>query len=115
MNLKEFARMKGTNLKKIADETGIPPTTLYAISKGDTVFDNVGIGTFAKLAEALGVSMEELRRIQDDEFAYASMDNVLPEFPLSPEEHELVTIFDSLDEHGKRQLLQIAKILGNDR
>ena len=34
MNLKEFCKSKGTNINKIAEQSGIPPTTLYTISSG---------------------------------------------------------------------------------
>ncbi|MBR4603661.1 MAG: helix-turn-helix transcriptional regulator [Kiritimatiellae bacterium] len=34
----------------------------------------------------------------------------LPEFPLTPEEHELVSIFAALDERDKRRLLDIARM-----
>lgn len=60
MNLKEIAKLRGTNLKKIAEECHVPPSTLYAISSGDTNFDNVGIGLFMKIADALNMSPEEL-------------------------------------------------------
>lgn len=60
MNLKELARSKGTNLKQVAEKCGIPPTTLYAISRGDTNFENVGIDTVIKVAKALDMTAEEL-------------------------------------------------------
>ena len=56
MNLKELAKAKGTNLKKVAERCGVPPTTHYAISSGSTKFENVGIGTFMKIAKELGMS-----------------------------------------------------------
>lgn len=62
MNLKELARARGTNLKKLAESCGMPPSTLYAISSGDTNFDKVGISTFMKIADALDMSAEELYR-----------------------------------------------------
>lgn len=60
MNLKELARSRGTNLKKVAEQSGVPASTLYAISSGDTNFEKVGISTFMKVADALGMSAEEL-------------------------------------------------------
>lgn len=60
MDLKQLARKQGTNLKKVAERCGIPPTTLYAISRGDTNFDNVGIGIAIKVARELGMTVEEL-------------------------------------------------------
>lgn len=48
MNLKELAKLRGTNLKRISEQTQIPASTLYAISQGETTFDNVGVSRFLK-------------------------------------------------------------------
>ena len=61
MNLKELARARGTNIKQLSEVSGIPATTLYAISRGDTNFDKVGIKMFFMLSESLGMSAEDLR------------------------------------------------------
>ncbi len=47
-------------MKKVAEKCGLPPSTLYAISSGDTNFENVGISTFVKIADALGMTADEL-------------------------------------------------------
>lgn len=99
MNLKEIARARGTNLKKVAEKCGIPASTLYAISRGDTNFDNVGISTFLKIAEALDMDAEELygRDVQD----HAQL--------LSYEEQELIDIMRTVTFEGQRQLLIYAR------
>ena len=102
MNLKELARSRGTNLKRVAELSGIPASTLYAISSGDTNLDNVGISTFIKVADALGMSVEELYTGKS-EVSYAVVS--LPD----PERNELMDIFDSVSDEGKKQLMIYAR------
>ncbi len=118
MNLKELAKARGTNLKRISEQTGVPASTLYAISQGDTKFDNVGISTFIKLADALDTTVEriyELPDVKPDDVEYYIVslddDKGLPEFPLTDEEYELVEIYASLDERGRSMLLSAARAL----
>lgn len=62
MNLKELAKAKGTNVKKLAEKCGVASSTLYAISGGGTNLDNIGIDLFLKVSNALGMTAESLRR-----------------------------------------------------
>jgi transcriptional regulator with XRE-family HTH domain len=109
MNLKELAKSRGTNLSRIADQTGIPKSTLYAISQGETAFENVGISTFIKLGEALGMSVEEVfesPNITPEELAsYHARKNEIGE------EGELLDIYRSLDDRGRRVLMSTARAL----
>lgn len=98
MNLKEIARSRGTNLKQIADQCGVPASTLYAISRGDTNFDNVGIGTFLKLCDALGMTAEELYGYEDE-----------PAVQLTDEERELLHVMRSITQDGQKQLMIYAR------
>lgn len=115
MDLKSLARSRGTNLKRVAEECGIPPTTLYAISRGDTNFDNVGIGTAIKVAGALDMSVEELYTGKTT-VTYAAIN--LSEYgdaepngsesddpPLNDDERELVELFRSLPPKGRHAVL----------
>lgn len=61
MNLKDLAKSKGTNIKKLSESCGVSPSTIYAIASGDTNVDNVGIDLFLKISKALGMSAEDLR------------------------------------------------------
>ena len=113
-NLKELARSRGTNVKRLAEQCGIPPSTLYAIANGSTNFGNVGIDLFLKIAAALDMSAEELYRISvvgdAEEKASAGPDLLEGRaFGATADERELATIFRSLPEQGKRQLMIFAR------
>ena len=126
MNLKELARIRGMNLKQLAEKCGIPPSTLYAIANGGTNFENVGIGLFMKLSAALGIDSETLYSM-DEEQILDSLKSVMrtrngKDFferqlesdlavALAPtdEEYELLYMFRSMDAHGKEQLMVFAR------
>lgn len=102
MNLKDLARAKGTNLKRVAEECGIPPTTLYAISRGDTNFDNIGIGIAMKVARCLGITVEEL-------YTGVPADKREPQPGLSQEDRMLISLFHSMSAQGRANLLEQAE------
>lgn len=107
MNLKELARVRGTNIKRLAEQCGVPASTLYAISSGDTNFDNVGIGLFLKISEALGMTADELY--------YITSEPTLSELPtpeLTEQEQKLLKAFRSMDERGKRLVLALCDYRG---
>lgn len=55
--LKEFIDSKGTNVRKIAKETGISATTLYTIIQKDT---NIRFDFALRLANALDIDVNEI-------------------------------------------------------
>ena len=55
--LKECLDMKGTNVRRIAKETGISPTTLYTIIQKDT---NIRFDFGLRLANALEIDVNEI-------------------------------------------------------
>ena len=115
MNLKELARKKGTNLKKVAESCGIPPTTLYAISRGDTNFDNVGIGTMIKVAGALGMTAEELYKGDYEDVGFSQLTDFARRFATDnePDVVELVRLYESMDEPHQDLLMQTALAFSN--
>ena len=135
MNLKELARARGTNLKKVAEQCGVPPSTLYAISSGETNFENVGIGLFMKIAYALDLDTEDLYRMTPEkakqlkeaaleysrdhdfydmadelELRYEA-DKMRDYIPLASEEKELLDIFRRMDAEGRERLMEQAAFL----
>lgn len=54
--------LKDRNIKPatFAREIGIPTSTIYSITRGQTKMDNIGIGIFMKIAHGLGMTAEEL-------------------------------------------------------
>ena len=103
MNLKELARSRGTNLKQIAEKCNVPPSTLYAISRGDTNFDNIGISLFMKIADALGMQPEELYGREPEQVTKNGYEN--------SEEYELLRIFRQMNAQGRERLLEQAAFL----
>lgn len=103
MNLMELAKSKGTNLKKVAEQCGIPPTTLYAISRGDTNFDNVGIGIVMKVANALDMTVDELYTGKPSiHYAVVSIER-------DDDERELVELFRSMQPEHRALLMDNAR------
>lgn len=110
MNLKELAKSKGTNIKKVAEMCNVPPTTLYAISDGKTNLDNVGIGTFIKVAHALDMTAEALMAEIGGEIHYAIVEFCdTDEKSANSDELELVKLYRSLQPEHKALLLDNAR------
>jgi len=80
---------------KFAREIGIPNETLANIRKGRTKFDGIGIGTFIKIAHGLNMTAEEL---------YYGKPEIV-----DPVRTEILSVFDSTTDEGKKSLLTSAK------
>ena len=107
MNLKEIAKAKGTNIKRLAESCGIPASTVYAISSGDTNADNVGIGVTMKLAAALDMTVDELYA-QMSGFEYAVVQ--LPaEETVSSDERELLELYRRMDPAQRLAFMEVAR------
>ena len=109
MNLKELAKARGTNLKKVAEQTGIPASTLYAISQGGSNFESVGIDIFIKVADALGMSVEDLRELPN--VTPENVEYYLVTIEDSDQERELLELFDKMDDVARDALLSTARAL----
>lgn len=109
MNLKELAKLRGTNLKRISEQTQIPASTLYAISQGETTFDNVGVSRFLKLADALGMTAEQLHALPN--VTPENVDSYIGAIDDSGMDAELSDVYGTLDEQGRAALLTMARAL----
>lgn len=109
MNLKELAKLRGTNLKRISEHTQIPASTLYAISQGETTFDNVGVSRFLKLADALGMTAEQLHALPT--VTPENVNSYIGAIEDSDMDSELSDVYGTLDEQGKAALLTMARAL----
>ena len=108
MNLREYCKTKGTNIKQLAEKLGIAPSTLYSISNGETSPDNVGISLFMSIASALDCTTEELHHVlTTDEVHYAFVE--LPDDEMSIDERELLTLYRNMDEKHQSLLLENAR------
>lgn len=62
MNLKEIRIEKGLTVQQVADMAGLPKRTVEEVLRRDTCSVNTAI----KLADALGVTLDELCRDKTD-------------------------------------------------
>lgn len=58
MNIKELRTEKGMTVQQLADAAGLPKRTVEEAQRRDTC----SVGTAIKLADALGVTLDELCR-----------------------------------------------------
>ena len=58
MNIKNIRTAKGMTVQQLADAAGIPKRTVEEATRRDTC----SVGTAIKLADALGVTLDELCR-----------------------------------------------------
>ena len=109
MNLKELAKLRGTNLKRISEQTQIPASTLYAISQGETTFDNVGVSRFLKLADALGMTAEQLHALPT--VTPETADSYIEAIDASRGDSELMDVYGTLAPESREALLTMARAL----
>jgi len=113
MNLKEYARLRGTNIKKLSEKSGIPASTLYAISSGDTDFDHTGISVFNAISSALGVTSDDLYyalRFEDYEIEDKQIS-----IDLTADERDLINMYRSLSDDARDVLMVVAITLSKGR
>lgn len=51
---------RGISIAQFARDTGVKYQTLYSICTGSVKYENIGIGTFIKIARGFGMDAEEL-------------------------------------------------------
>lgn len=91
--LMELMEQKLVNKRQLAIKTGIPPTTVYGWwNKG---FENMTLPTLRKLSSFLGCSMEYLVNGSDEDDTNGCA-------ALSSEDKEIISLYHSLDERGKK-------------
>lgn len=59
-NIQRIFKERDINIAEFARDNDLTPTTLYAINNGKTQFEKISAGVFVKIAEGLGMSVEEL-------------------------------------------------------
>ena len=106
MNLKEVAKAQGTNIKKVSEICGVPASTLYSISRGDTNLENVGVVHFMKISRALGMTVEELFGIMNSDLPV----EVESSDELTDEEMDLLDYYRALDDAKKNEVRDFARM-----
>ena len=109
MNLREYCKTKGTNIKQLAEKLDIAPSTLYSISNGETSPDNVGISLFMSIAAALNCSTEELHRVLTTSEVHYAVVELPSECDLDNDESELLALYRNMDDKHKELLLENAR------
>ena len=106
MNLREYARAHGTNIKQVAEQIGVSPSTLYAISSGETDFDHAGISIFIAIAKALRVSTDEM---------YAALrygeerQDECSTCVLTKDEREIIEVYRNISPQGQDAVMTLIK------
>ena len=102
--IERLLKQRGLKPATFAREIGIPASTIYSITRGQTKMDNIGIGIFMKIAHGLGMTAEEL---------YYGNPPGSPSYS-DPRQEELNGHFESLNEQSKTDLLGFAKSYAAD-
>lgn len=89
--LEELMKARGTNTRRLAMSAGLSYSTLYDVVIGKRTLNDVSAGKVQAIADALGVSFDEL------------MGNVPP--TLTADEAELLGLFRSLPPFGRKMAL----------
>ena len=78
MKFNDLLKTKKITLYKLSKESGVPKTTLFDISSGKTkLIDSTG-RNLLKIAKCLGISIEELLSLEQEEYNQAFERNVPP-------------------------------------
>lgn len=81
---------KGLKPATFANRIGVPTSTIYSITRGNTKFDKISIGVFMKIAHGLGMTAEELYYGEPRRIDYAD-----------PRQEQLNGCYESLNEESK--------------
>ena len=68
MNLRTLLRKKNISMNRLAQLSGVPKTTVLDICSGKSSIEGVKAGTVLKLAKALECTMEDLMKIDTDNY-----------------------------------------------
>lgn len=92
MTLKEIAEAKELSLYEIAKKSGISYSSVNYISSGRTPIDKIKVGTLSKIADALGLTMDELYHYMNSKnsLGYVKETNTFVEY--IPDKNDTVTI-----------------------
>lgn len=84
-----------------AKANGIKTSTMYSITRGQTKFENISVGVFIKIANGLGMTVEELFYGEDD----------APRQYADKRQQKVNDSFIELSERGKAKLAEHAEDL----
>lgn len=60
LNVHDLIELTGKSITELSEQSDIKYTTLTDLYKGNTSLDKIRLGTAAKLAKALGISLDDL-------------------------------------------------------
>lgn len=81
---------RGLKPATFANQIGVPTSTIYSITRGNTKFENISIGVFMKIAHGLGMTAEELYYGEPRRVEYAD-----------PRQEQMNGCYETLNEESK--------------
>lgn len=94
LSLRENIEFYGFSVNSFADHIGMPQSSLHRIVSDEAPFENVSVGTGVRIAQGLGMSVEQLYYGDDMR---------------DRQKRELSEIFDGIDPAGRSALLACAR------
>ena len=103
--IRDLFKERGIKVASFARDNGLTASTLYAINDGTTSFEKIGISTFLKIAEGLGMTAEEL---------YYGPEYVKerPKFDY-PQQEAVNGHYESLNETGRRLVAETVEAMSS--
>lgn len=99
-NLLEQRKLKPATF---ANEIGVPTSTIYSITRGNTQFEKISIGVFMKIAHGLGMTAEELYYGRPSRVEYAD-----------PRQEKLNGCYEVLNEESKETIAGVVASFAAD-
>lgn len=94
--IKELLEAKKEKPASFAKKIGVPTSTMYSITRGNTKFENISIGVFMKIAHGLGMTAEELYYGESRKVEYAD-----------PLQEKLNGCFESLNPESRETIVEV--------
>lgn len=96
---------KGVKPATFAKSIGVPTSTIYSITRGQTKLENIGISTFLKIADGFGMTAEEL---------YYGENRARRAHYSDPRQEDINQSYEVMNENGRSTLKSVADSLRKD-
>lgn len=103
--IKDILEKRKIKPATFANSIDVPTSTMYSITRGQTKLENIGIGTFIKIAQGLSMTAEEL---------YYGESHTPHAIYSDSRQEELNGHYESLNENSKDDLVGFVKSFAAD-